>query len=658
MKTNRLRFVLLISLMIFGLAGCNKIAVRTVMGRTEAAAKAPAPKGPAEPMDYTVSKDGSISFSLTDSFIYKDSELQILSNKQGKIYYTLDGTDPDKAQTLYQEPIKLVAAEGTKAVCVKAKAYYSDGRESDTITRTYFVGRIVRSRFNTLVFSVTTDPYNLYDYEYGILVEGKLRDDYIKEHPYEKIEPPAPANYNMRGRESEREVFLEVFEPDGKRVAAQAAGIRTFGGWSRAHLQKSIKIYARKEYDRDNNKLKYEFFPWKITAEGEPADAFKRLVLRNSGNDNGYAFIRDELMQTLAGQAGYMDYQAVRPAVLYINGEYKGVFWLHEVYDDEYFDENYGNYDGSFQVLEGGDTHKKLDKDKKNEAVIADYEKMYAYAEKDLTDEATFQELCKLMDVENYLAYFALEIYVGNEDWPHNNYKTYRYYAEKGEEYREAPFDGKWRYLPHDLDYSFGIYGTGGTVDNLWKYIGSKGAIRDECPLFGQLMQRKDCQEYFIVKTMDLINGAFSPDNVNQVLNEMHKSRIKEQKNMYYKDLLPEWVQYEHLKNRIEEIRTYAEQRAEHIPVTFKNRFRLGELYRLSVQPAEGCKVKINSILTEKLFDGSYYPDYNTVIRPILPKGKEFGYWLVNGKKYNTKKLVITASMVKDQKVEVICFLK
>lgn len=656
MKTYRLWFIMLISAMTLYMAGCDKFAV-TVMGSSEKDTEVQTAAKPDKAQDLTISMDGSLCYSVTDTFIYKDTELHILCNKPGKVYYTLDGSDPDKNQLLYQEPIQLVAAEGTKVISVKAKAYYTDGGESDTIVRTYFVGRIVRARFNTLVFSVTTDPYNLNDYEYGILVEGKLRDDYVREHPYDAIDPSVPANYNMRGRESEREVFLEVFEPDGTRVAAQAAGIRTYGGWSRGHLQKSIKIYTRKAYDRDNNKLRYEFFPWKITREGEPADSFNRLVLRNSGNDNAYAFIRDELLQTLSGQAGYMDYQAVRPAVLYINGEYRGVFWLHEVYDDDYFDENYGDYNGSFQVLEGGELYKQIDDDNENAQAIADYEAMYEYAYRDLTDETNYEELCKLMDVENYLAYYALEIYIGNEDWPHNNYKTYRYYPEEGEVYREAPFDGKWRYMLHDLDFSFGIYGTNGLVDNLWKYIGSKGAIREECPMFGQLMQRKDCQEYFIVKTMDLINGAFSPDNVNRTLDEMNKSRIKELKNMYHTNLLPDWVQFEQLKERLESIRTYAKQRSEHIPETLRTRFDLGDLYRLTVQPAEGCRVKINSIITEELFDGVYFPDYDTVVAPILPEGKQFKAWLVNGKEYKMERLIITPAMRKDQKAEVICLV-
>ena len=175
--------------------------------------------------------------------------------------------------------------------------------------------------------------------------------------------------------------------------------------------------------------------------------------------------------------------------------------------------------------------------------------------------------------------------------------------------------------------------------------------------MFSQLMQRKDCQEYFIIKTMDLINGALSPDNVNRTLDEMNDSRIKEQKNMYQKNLLPEWAKFDRLKERLDAIRTYAVQRAEHIPETLKIRFNLEELYRLAVQPAEGCAVKINSIVTEEIFEGVYFPDFDTVITPILPEGKEFKAWMVNGIEYKQEKLIITPAMVENQMVEVICLL-
>lgn len=144
----------------------------------------------------------------------------------------------------------------------------------------YVVGQDVAERFdgNTLVFVLSTDPYNLYDYEYGIAVPGKIYDDYVKEHPGEEIPYNAPGNYYMSGRESERPIYVEVFESDGTKVIDQAAGVRLSGGYSRVPDQKSLRLIARKSYDPDNGKFKYAFFEGAQTADGVPVSEFDRIV--------------------------------------------------------------------------------------------------------------------------------------------------------------------------------------------------------------------------------------------------------------------------------------------------------------------------------------------------------------------------------------------
>jgi hypothetical protein len=605
-------------------------------------------------------EDPIITFKESGYFYTEGLELEIVSSRLSDIYFTMDGSDPSKDKTLYKEAIELKADQTTKAICIKAKAFCEDGTESETIVHTYFVGKDIVNRFDTLVFSVTTDPYNLFDYEYGIFVEGKLRDEHIKENPQDEIQPNDPANFNMRGREAEREVYLEVFEPDGTRIIDQPAGIRTYGGWSRAREQKSIKIFARKEYSEKNNKFRYEFFPYKTSADdkGNVLGTFKQLVLRNCGNDNGFGFIRDELFQTLAALAGYADYEAVRPAALYLNGDYRGFFWLHEVYCDEYFEDHYGDYNGNFEILEGGDNYKIEDEDGENSEFVADYEDMYSYAWKDLTDDSIYNELCELVDVENYLEYFALQSYINNEDWPHNNYKTYRYYAAKGDDYKKAPFDGKWRYLLHDLDFSFGIYGTSAMTYNIATYVGKNGELKEASPLFSQLMKRADCKEIFIKKTLDLINGAFAPDNIITVLDKMNVERLNELSNTYDKNLLEEWVTYDQLEGKLSDIKNYGITRATYIINKYKEHFMLGDLYQLNVMPAEGCEIKINSFVTSNKFEGSYYTDYNTVVTPIMKKGRKFDYWLVNGEEVEAQDLVITSANILEGKVEVTCVAK
>jgi len=596
-----------------------------------------------------------IAFVQQDYF-YKDTVyLELVSDRPCDIYYTMDGSEPDKSKSLYQDKIELKSGSQVKVYSIKAKGYFSDDSETDTIVHTYFVGRNVHRRFSTLIFSITSDPYNLYDYEYGILIPGKLRDDFIKANPHKHIDPPDPANFNMRGRESEREAYLEILEADGNVVASQKAGIRVYGGWSRANQQKSLKIFARKAYDQVNNKIRYEFFPDKTSASGDGTTigAFKRLVLRNTGNDNGFGFIRDELFQTLAGQAGFRDYQAVRPAALFINGDYRGHLWLHEVYCDEYFEQHYGEYAGTFEILEGGETFKKLDDDRVNEYAIEDYEEAYSYTYEDLRNDAVYNKLREVIDVENYLDYYALQIYIGNEDWPHNNYKVYRYYAAEGEEYREAPFDGKWRYLLHDLDYSFGIYGTGPWEDNLRKYVSKPGEVNRESPLFSQLLLREDCKEYFIKRTLDLINGAFSSDNLNKVLDKMNEERLNEQLRMYDKGLIADWVKPSHLSDQIKRIKEYGADRVSYTLGKYRDYFEMGDIFSLNVRPAKGTGVRINNLEVYSEFDGRYYSRYDTVITAIVPAGKEFSHWIVNNENVNGLELTVNSSHIKDGKVEI-----
>ncbi|MDD4112990.1 MAG: CotH kinase family protein [Herbinix sp.] len=596
---------------------------------------------------------------VEQDYFYKDTVLiEIKSDKPCDIYFTLDGSDPDTSKELYQGKIELKSKVENAVYSVKAKGYYEDGTETDTIVHTYFVGKNINNRFDTLVFSVTSDPYNLYDYENGILVEGKLRDEFLKSNPHKWVEPPDPANFNIRGKESERDIYLEVIEPDGTVVISQKAGVRMYGGWSRANLQKSLKLFARKEYDEENNKFRYEFFPNKRAADGTSLRNFKRLVLRNAGNDNAHAFIRDELFQTLAGQAGFKDYHGVRSAALFINGDYRGHLWLHEVYEDEYFEEHYGDYTGHFEVLEGGETFKKTDEDEANKYAINDYEGAYSYSYEDLTDDAVYKKLRGVIDVENYLEYYAYQIHLLNEDWPNNNYKVYRYFAAEGEEYREAPFDGKWRYLLHDIDYTFGIYGTSPWTDNFKNYVSAAGKVNRESPLFSQLMQREDCKEYFVTRTLDFINGALSPDNLNKVLDEMNSSRMNEQLRMYGRNLIADWALPNQLPGRMEDIKNWGADRVRYTLGKYRVFFGLGEIYTLNVKPAIGTGVRINNIESFSEFEGSYYPDYDTVISAILPAGKELSHWLVNGEAVYDMELRIDSSYIIDDKVEATYVLK
>lgn len=574
-------------------------------------------------------------FSLTEFFYDENITLEITyTNDYGdyQIYYTTNGTEPTKGSDLYTKPIEIECTRTETVYPFIVRALHEDGTWSDITYHTIIIGKFVKlDRFNTLVISLKSDPYNLYDYEYGILIEGKLRDEWRAANPNADVTPPMPANFNIRGMAGERPVHIEIFESDGTRVINQNGGVRVYGAWSRAHKLKSMKIYARKEYDT-NNWFDYEFFGTDYGYYGNQIEKYKRFVVRNAGNDHHSAYIRDELFHTLARDAGLPDTERVTPVSVFMNGEYFGCYWLHEVYCDEYFQQRYGSYRGDFTVhsIPASTT----DPDEEDSRAAADYNKMMEYASSDLTQETTYESLCRLLDVENFLMYYAINTYIDNRDWPHNNHRSYRYYAAEDEEYSDNfPFDGKWRFMMHDSDYSSGNIST----NTIAEMVGGRS------PMLTALLKRDDCREFFIKYMLDLLNGAFGEKNFVDTLNKMNASRLLEMDSyLAISKLKPGGMTISTVTSGVKTLRDYAAGRPEMVIRHLKNQFKLGDEYYINIVNAEGCGITVNTYTTyDKRYNYTYISDYPTTIKAVIPKGSEFSHWLVDGKKISVEVLQI-----------------
>ncbi len=502
--------------------------------------------------------DNSPVFSLEDTFYPCAIKVDLLTATEAEIYYTLDGSEPDKNAILFEKSIEFECekTDFPTANVVKAKAYYADGTESAVSVHTYFCSKGVDERFSTAIFSITADP--------TVLTEGPDGIFYGE-------------NYEMRGDESEREVHVQAWDKSGTEIISQYCGIRIYGGASRESSIKSIKLIARKKYASGTGKFKTDIFGTPVADEsGEIIAKYKKLVLRNSGNDFQFAYIRDELNQNLAMQAGFSDYEGVVPAVCYLNGEYYGFFWLHENYCDDFFKEKYPNENalGEFEILEGTDKEKYGDEDGGKQAYADEFNTLYnQFSSADLTNDADYAALCELVDVENYLDYFAFNIYINNKDWPQNNFKCYRYYPAENELLGEGVYDGRWRFLLHDLDYSYGMYEQPEVMAN-YNNISQILNPNSEryAPLFAALMNRQDCRDYFSAKINELATGVLSNENINDTLSKMNSSRYFEQQ-YYYKHIAnlrdagygDMWSHAEHYNGYVQLIKDFAASRANYI---------------------------------------------------------------------------------------------
>lgn len=462
-----------------------------------------------------------IIVSQEDSFCAGDLVLKLSDAGGYPIYYTLDGSIPGFESGFYEDPLVFTATDEVRSCVLRARSYdESTGEWGDLFTRTYFYAdsmETLKERFSTYIVCLTSDPYNLYDYEYGIMVEGKIRDEYVNSPEYISGKLTQPANFTQQGRDWERDAFVEILSPDGERLIAQNAGMRIFGHASRQYYYKSFKLYARKAYGNDT--FAYPFFADNTHgADQKVQDAYKRLVVRAHGFDKSVTLFREELFQTLCSQIEGIDSKSVAPVSVWLNGGYYNFEWLQEVYDDTYMEENYG-------LMQKGDYYQKValrankfpdDPDEKAEDIRGkeDYQKVAEYAEKDLTDDETFAELEQLVDIDNMIQYFAIETYIANWDWPLNNIKLYRYYSQNNV-YGTGRQDGRWRYLYYDMEAGFNIYNE---EPEDWLDIET---VMEQNPLFGAVMKRPDMQEKFAKYIELCIKEYFTEDRVRAAVEKL-----------------------------------------------------------------------------------------------------------------------------------------
>ena len=228
-------------------------------------------------------------------------ELSIPEGSEGaEIRYTTNGSEPTRTSYLYSSPINI-----NKTTVVKAKLF-KDGKLSPrSSTQSY----IFFTRDITLpVISISTDNKYFYDNKIGIYVDGTYQS--------------GKKNYEFDWRRHTNFEFL--FEPEQESQINQLCETRIMGGATRGNKMKSLALYANKRFGA--KRLDYEFFP-----DQRPGITdFKSIALRNAGNDFDYLYMRDAIIQCNTAKHVDIDYQAWRPAIVYINGQYTGMLNIRE----------------------------------------------------------------------------------------------------------------------------------------------------------------------------------------------------------------------------------------------------------------------------------------------------------------------------------------
>lgn len=607
--------------------------------------------------DGEVKQKTDIAFSPEESFFSEDITVELTAkDKNARIYYTTDGSTPTEKSSAYSSPIKVRSGKDVTAKTIKAIAVSEDGT-SEVFTKSYVTGDDVAERFEdgTYVFVLSTDDVNLYDYEKGIAVAGKIRDDWIA-NEYDgtrDITPNDPANWNQAGMDGERPMYVEAFSSSGELLVSQQAGARVAGAYSAAVDQKSWKLIARTMYTPDKGKFSYPFFSDATDESGAILTKIDRIVLRNGANDREFAGVRDELSMSLAKQSGYLDAQSTAPAAVFLNGKYYGFAWLHQNFSRAYLEERYGGTKDNYQVV--GKAEGEI-VDENAEGAADDYNKVLELAESGLTDDKKFEQFCSMVDIDNYMHYLAMQLFIDNRDWPGNNYKVWRYVASEGEEVTSKYQDGKWRYFFYDAEFAWGLYSDGYTNKTLTKILKGTHPAGGSV-LITALMERADMREKLANNLCDLISGAFSTENILATLEQKLADSDKEQMYALNKGITSTWANEGTFENSRNEIRTFADKRANIILSDICRNFGIDkdDTYKVKLNGAKGLKVTMNiqTVKDANTATAEYFTPYKVKLSAEDMSGYTFTSWEINGKTYTDREITIDSSMAKKGKITI-----
>jgi hypothetical protein len=410
-----------------------------------------------------------------------------------------------------------------KASIVRARAFRAGAWPSPVATHTYFVFSNAMQRYALPVVSLAINTNDLFNYTTGIYMLGKVFTDYTNAHPGEYLTGHTPANYTQRGDAWERRAHVEYFEPGGSTGFAQNVIVDIQGQSSRSFRQKSLGIKARSDAPPANT-ISYDLWPGLTDRAGRALTEFPNLRLANSGNDWNETMFRDALCHRLCAPTG-IDTLAYRPVVVFLDGEYWGIHNAREQLDPLYFENHYSVPHDDVVICETIGT--LVDGRPGDEQHFL---RMRAFIEtNDLTNPANYAWVQTQMDVRNFIAYQASEIYIANADWPHNNIRFWRKRTAQFETNAPVGHDGRWRWTMFDTDLSYGHSWSGGYGDNtLAAALNPTGRPGINAPwstvIFRSLMTNAEFRREFINTYADHLNSTFKENRAGDIVNQMESA--------------------------------------------------------------------------------------------------------------------------------------
>ena len=401
---------------------------------------------PGAPNGTGVASVSDTPVALTAQGIYNDiRSLTVELSGAGEIRYTLDGSFPGKNDPVYTEPLVL-----TKTAVVRFVSFEEGKLPSDPVTASY----IINENHTMPVLSIAAEPAE-FSGPNGI---------------YE--------NYT---RDQEIRCSFSMFEENGSFTVD--CGLKMYGHTALELPKKNLKVNFRGKYGMD-------VLSYPVYGEDGP-EIFDSLCIR-AGQDNPFAMMREELFASLCDDmSDEVLVQRSRYCIVYVNGEYYGIYSLKEAFGETYYAQNKGVSEESVEIIQAPATY--------TEPVFS---LLYFCEKNDMTLPENYAHICQYMDIESLIDWMIIQGYSTNGDVQQN----LRYF-------RSTETGYKWQFALYDLDWAFYYH---------WPFANMLSATEWQHKMLTRnIAKNPQFQEQFLTRVSELLATTLSDENVLKRIDEL-----------------------------------------------------------------------------------------------------------------------------------------
>ncbi len=400
---------------------------------------------------------------FSDTALYHSEAFMLTltcSDPNAEIYYTTDGSEPSNGSKRYSEPLSIQKNRVIRAIA------YSDGLlKSEIVTYHY----LFEQKHTVPVVCIAIEP------------DAFKKLYKVTEHK------------QIKGTESK--AFFNYYESDGKIGTCFPADLKCRGQGTLRYAQKSMAVHLRGQYGMST--LEYPLFP------NYAYTSFGSLVLRNGGQENG----RSRIVDSFVSRASIgMNLEAAnsRPVVVYVNGEYYGIFELGEDLNADYLETHYGADKDLVDLV-------RYNGDVATHGSSSEWKKFRESAFKlNLSSDEAYAKYLEKIDEDYFIDYLIARTFFSDTDMINQ-----KYWRVRG--------SIKWRPLLFDLDLCMRDVKRTDVMDKYFSFnvVTSPHGYQSKFYVFAALKSNKDFCRKFVERYVEILYTQYDPERLLKLLDEM-----------------------------------------------------------------------------------------------------------------------------------------